>query len=255
MKSFIKHFLISLLPIRLYLILRWYDMKINRKSDFQKSQNKRLVCTNSGYSYKPFDDKKAIFVHIPKCAGISINKALFGNLAGGHKTLDDYLIIFEPHNFTYYFKFTFVRNPWDRLVSAYKFLEAGGFNDGDRKFFERELSHFSDFNDFVRNWLNSENIFKYHHFKPQKFFIIDKFNKVTVDYIGYFENINEDFNYIAKKLDVLEDLSKVNAVQRNDYREFYEEDTIKIVADVYKDDIEAFNYNFNGVTKYVRKIL
>ena len=76
-------------------------------------------------------------------------------------TLKEYSTVFEPATFQSYFKFTFVRNPYDRLVSAFHYLKQGGMNEKDKAFKEQELSSFENFGDFVRNWITSENIWKY----------------------------------------------------------------------------------------------
>lgn len=200
----------------------------------------------AGYSFKPFDEKKAIFVHIPKCAGIAINQAIFQNLGGGHKSFDTYICLFEAECIMTYFKFTFVRNPWDRLVSAYSFLEKGGVNENNKSFFKENLSCFSDFNDFVKNWLNKENIWKYAHFRPQWSYLLDKGNKVKLDFIGFFENIEEDFEYIKKRIDFDGNLKQMNAVDRNFYIDYYTQETIDIVAKVYEEDINFLGYNFDN---------
>ncbi|PTB82515.1 hypothetical protein C9933_01775, partial [Methylophaga nitratireducenticrescens] len=179
-----KNSIIKNLPIPLYLRLKRYHFRIFHNSKYKNFQAQRKKITSDGFSYKPFDDLKAIFVHIPKCAGISINKSLFGNLAGRHTTLDDYIKIFEPKAIENYFKFTIVRNPWDRVVSAYFFLLKGGLNSQDKTFFDQELSGYPDFDSFVRNWLNKENIWKWHHFRPQFHYILDTHNKVSLDFIG-----------------------------------------------------------------------
>lgn len=88
----------------------------------------------NNYSYKPLDNLKCIFVHIPKTAGISISRSIFGNLGGGHTKIRDYELIFSAKDFNNYFKFTFVRNPWDRIFSAYRFLKNGGINEEDNLF-------------------------------------------------------------------------------------------------------------------------
>ena len=104
-----------------------------KKTKFERLQQKRERLQDDGYTYKPYDDYRCIFVHIPKAAGMSICRSLFGNLAGGHATLSDYQIIFPRLEFESYFKFTFVRNPWDRVFSAYNFLKKGGATEFDRQ--------------------------------------------------------------------------------------------------------------------------
>lgn len=77
---------------------------------------------------------------------------------------------------------------------------------------------------------------------------------MSVDFIGYFELIEEDFNYIANRMNLEVKLSKSNAVARSDYRSFYDEETKLIVAEVYKKDIQLLNYEFNHVSTPVRKL-
>ncbi|MFP4354891.1 MAG: sulfotransferase family 2 domain-containing protein [Phycisphaerae bacterium] len=84
------------------------------------------------YTFYPFDKYRCIFVHIPKAAGVSVCQTLFGNLAGGHDTIEKYQKVFSWSDYKRYFKFTFVRNPWDRLASAYRFLRKGGSRSGMR---------------------------------------------------------------------------------------------------------------------------
>jgi hypothetical protein len=198
-----------------------------------------------GYGFKGFDQKKAIFVHIPKCAGISVCKTLFGNLGGGHNSLEQYTYIFPPKELLGYFKFTFVRNPWDRLVSAYHFLQKGGISNEDRSFYEKNLAKYKDFDDFVLNWVNKENIMLGPHFWPQTYYIKDKRNKVKVDFIGKFETIDEDFKFVCEKLGVPSiSLAKTNKSVRKNYQEYYTDETAGIVANVYKQDIKELGYTF-----------
>lgn len=249
-----KDKLIELLPMHAYLQLRWHDFRLNKKNSFKKIQQLRQTDKENSGGYLPFDKAQAIFVHIPKCAGISLNKALFNSIGGGHTTLDQYINVFPPAVLMSYFKFTFVRNPWDRVVSAYTFLEKGGLNKWDKSFYEKELQHYNSFESFVRGWLKTENLMKHHHFRPQNHYIIDKYNKISVDYIGYFELIEEDYAFIAQKIGINKSLKKQNAVNRVDYKEFYNEETRGIVADVYSKDIELLNYNFEGIIEPRRKI-
>lgn len=238
-----KQSIYDLLPTRLYLELKWLDFKFSQPNDFKLAQQRRMQDIN-GYGFRGFDEKKAIFIHIPKCAGISVAKSLFGNLGGGHNTLEQYSYIFPPKELLSYFKFTFVRNPWDRLVSAYHFLKAGGITEADAKFFDEHLSEFYDFNEFVLEWVNEENIWLGQHFRPQVSYLEDKRKKLKPDFIGKFESIEQDYAYICNKLGVAGTLPKTNQSNRMNFRNYYTPDTIEIVRRVYKKDIEGFNYDF-----------
>ncbi|OKY26881.1 hypothetical protein BI291_01660 [Thalassotalea sp. PP2-459] len=241
-----KKKLVSILPDNIYLRLLRFAYKKHNPKIFDSLQTKRKIETNDGYSYKPFDDNKAIFVHIPKCAGVSVCKKLFGNLAGGHTSINEYLVIFEPKNIKNYYKFTFVRNPWDRLVSAYFFLKKGGFGEKDKAWFEKELSMFSSFEQFVTEWVNKENIQKWHHFRPQTHYIIDRHEKVSLDFIGFLENMDDDFQFISNKLNIDAEISIQNKSQHNNYMTYYTEKTKKIVEQVYEQDIKTLGYNFDN---------
>src|SRR5947208_3465937 len=94
---------------------------------------------------------RCIFIHIPKTAGSSIALSLFGEQLE-HITYRDYQIA-NPRKFDRYFKFAFVRNPWDRVVSSYFFLRNGTMDEGNRAEAERLLAGYSDFGSFVRGWL------------------------------------------------------------------------------------------------------
>ncbi|TNC82677.1 MAG: hypothetical protein C9356_02025 [Oleiphilus sp.] len=241
-----KRKILTLLPTTWYLGARQWNYRRVSKRRYEQYQNKRTLVTDNGYSYKPFDEKKAIFVHIPKCAGISVSKALFGNLAGGHTTFDQYLDIFEPRCIHQYFKFTIVRNPWDRLVSAYFFLKGGGYDQQDRRWFESELADYESFDDFVINWLNKKNIWKWYHFQPQYHYMLDSLGKVSLDFIGFVENLEEDFRLIASQIGVNASLSQSNRSQHKGYQHYYSDETIARVSEVYAEDIKLLGYRFDN---------
>ena len=81
-----------------------------------------------------FEEKKCIFFHIPKTAGISVSTALFGNVKWGHRNVAFYKSHFGEKFFNSLYKFSFVRNPYDRLYSAFTFLKNGGMNNQDLLF-------------------------------------------------------------------------------------------------------------------------
>jgi hypothetical protein len=212
-------------------------------------QEMRAFETDRGRSLKPFDEQKCIFVHITKCAGISICMTLFGNLGGAHLRIPHYQLIFSQHEFEDYFKFTFVRNPWDRLLSAFLFLKKGGANKLDRQWVEANLGGYPDFHSFVINWVNRKSVNTWKHFVPQYKFVCEPGNQTPkVDFIGRFECINEDFAEVQKRLGNHSNLQHLNRTEggKKDYREYYTDETRTIVEDVYQEDIRIFGYDFDN---------
>jgi hypothetical protein len=207
--------------------------------------------TTDTISLKAFDTYKCIFVHIPKCAGISLGRAMFGDYTGNHMNIATYQLIFSKSEFESYFKFAFVRNSWDRLVSAYHFLKGGGFAKRDREWASANLYKFEDFEDFVKRWITPENVLTWEHFKPQHRYVCDPNGKLQVDYVGRFENINNDFDYICSQLGIKANLPHDNRTseKRKQYHSYYSDETREIVAGVYKKDIEMFGFRFDDLTE------
>ena len=189
--------------------------------------------------------EKCMFVHIPKCAGTSVRRSLFGR-DGGHRPLEIFRTMVPPEMFDRSFKFTFVRNPWDRLVSAFFFLQKSDL-ERNQRFARRNLSAYGDFDSFVRQWLTRKNIWSFTHFLPQVHFIcIDK--RLGVDFVGFYENLAEDFAAVAKKINRPTALLEENRLggRAKDYRQYYTDETRNIVAEVYAEDIGLLGYSFDN---------
>lgn len=189
---------------------------------------------------------RCIFVHIPKCAGTSIRQSLFGTV-GGHRTLIGYQTILPRRIFNESLKFTFVRNPWDRLASAFFFLKNREMKS-NKKWEKENLSQFDTFDSFVRQWVTRENVWTYSHFRPQYHFIRLEGKKPAVDFIGFYENLRSDFALLCEQLKSSATLRQENRNSRRtrDYRENYTDETRRIVAEVYAEDIELFGYSFDN---------
>lgn len=181
-----------------------------------------------------------IFIHIPKSAGTSVARALF-DAQSRHVRYLEYEKA-NPWKFRRYFKFTFVRNPWDRLVSTFFFLKSGGLNPLDAAFAEQYLSHYCDFSDFVMQGLNSDEVQHWVHFRPQSWFVCDPGGNLKVDFVGHFETLSEDFGYVARRLGLDRALPRSNASNHQHYRTYYDEKTWSVVAKTYQSDIELFGY-------------
>lgn len=181
-----------------------------------------------------FEEKKCIFFHIPKTAGISVSTALFGNVKWGHRNVAFYKSHFGEEPFNSMYKFSFVRNPYDRLYSAFTFLKNGGMNNQDLLFSKKYLNSYSDFNDFVMNGLNKKEIINWIHFKPQHYFLCDENENMVMDFVGKMENINEDFKTVCKQLNIEVELKKLNKGSNKKY--IYSEETKSIIKSTYKKD-------------------
>ncbi|TVQ46862.1 MAG: hypothetical protein EA365_04210 [Gloeocapsa sp. DLM2.Bin57] len=210
-----------------------------------------------GNPYREYNHKyQCIFVHIPKTAGTSFGRTIFENRDPSVSHTDCfYYRVFEPELFKQYFKFTFVRNPWDRLVSNYTyFLRSDHVNASQPSKATKFLTNYQDFESFVIDLENPqmrEYLFTLGHFRPQYEFICDYKLNLLVDYLGYFETLQEDFDKIVIKLNRPElELPYLNPSKKGkDYKDYYTDRTKKIVGELYKTDIDLFGYSFEGISK------
>ena len=226
------------------LLFKWQNQQEFKKLQTLRTQEPEKL---SAPTFKPFIDNKCIFVHIPKVAGVSVGYSLFQRHTGNHTSISEYQMVFSQKEFKRFFKFTFVRNPWDRLLSAYLFLIGGGRNQGDKKWADQHLSDFKSFDDFVLNWVSQENVNLGVHFKPQYLFVTNPGSmKLLVDFVGKFENLETDYQVVKKKLGFGDDLKFENKTKgkSDDYQKHYSPKTQEIVANVYKEDIALFGYKF-----------
>jgi chondroitin 4-sulfotransferase 11 len=195
-------------------------------------------------------DYQCIFTHIPGTAGKSIRQ-LFGvpefernheiegqNLeyALGHRALSDFV---NKKFYGGYFKFTFVRNPFDRLVSAFFYLDRGGCNEVDEQFRKERLAQYKgNFAAFVEDLPAFATAV---HFCPQTVWLCDDYGKLLPDFIGRYENLGPDISEIGKRLGLtLPKLRVLNASEHNPYVSYYDDATKRRVAQAYGRRYRAF---------------
>lgn len=185
-------------------------------------------------------------MHIPKCAGSSINQELNLKSVGfsGHSPMSYH------SEYSDYLSFTFVRNPYDRVVSAYKYFRKlkPGHRWYKRNSIISDAANEMDFNDFVHHINDFMKLMKREegsfesgiHFQPFYYFIDQ-----PIKHIGRFENIQRDFIKIRRFLDLpLKPLRKTNSTNNLNYRELYIEETKNLVYNIYQEDIKKYNYEF-----------
>lgn len=202
----------------------------------------KKILNNKAVFPKTFDKRKVILIEVPKAASSSLAAALFEGKRHGHLPLKYYeLLCSEP--LSKYFKLAFVRNPWARTLSAYNYLRQGGVGKRDQRWTEL-VSKFDSFDHFVSSWLNEDNIYKQIHFVPQRSFLEDKLGVVNIDYIGRYENLQEDFNELKERFELLRDLPKIKTGSSVDYKKFYTQAAREKIGYLYKQDIDEFGYEF-----------
>ncbi|WP_319548767.1 sulfotransferase family 2 domain-containing protein [Desulfogranum marinum] len=218
---------------------------------------------------------KCIFIHIPKCAGTSIEKAFghFEEYSGDNKQDHRSIRMLEPINsrcfaskenskefikrfwrqikpspnprsrytvsreqYADYFKFTVVRNPWARAYSWYKNVMRDDSHLKKMRI-SREISYY----DFLER-------FKYKKcLRAQTFWIKNYNGDIPLDYIGRFENLANDFEK-ACNLMKIESLKLPHELKGgvDNYQEAYDSKTRDLISRIYREEIELFGYSFDA---------
>jgi hypothetical protein len=206
---------------------------------------------------------KCIFVEVPKTGSTSV-RAILGkalkphlNLCETRRLMESYWVIrggrknrllewlylaipverrreIGRRQFESYFKFGFVRNPWDRVVSLYERKEATQL---------RQQMSFEQFVEWIK--LSSSTCI---HSSPHRYqldWFVDADGNILADFIGRFERLTEDWAFVAKRLGLTENLphTRPNARARH-YTEYYTARTRAIIEEKFRVDIETFDYQF-----------
>ena len=150
-------------------------------------------------------------------------------------------------------RFAFVRNPWDRLVSCYseKIREDGdaeNFVDGVSKILlSFNAFHGSmTFDDFVDAATAIPDDQADPHWRSQYTFLVDRSDRLAMDFVGRFEHLNRDIRCIAGKLGCELNLRHLLMSRRGAYSGYYNARTRERVARRYERDISMFNFTFEG---------
>jgi hypothetical protein len=227
---------------------------------------------------------KYAFIHVPKTAGSSITKFFVNNnyqlgldkrgwwdgakhiktprpeypflepklyRHGSWKDLHIYLLE-EGYDPSEYFKFAFIRNPWDKMVSNYHYYLQ--FMTCKKNKNKDDIKKIQWAKDSFETWCthSSEGVAYY---QDSRIFYINNYEnwlnspKLKVDFVGKFENLESDIKKIIETIcphvqyDELE-FPHINSTKRRPYQEYYSPKTIDIIRKYYKNTIELGNYEF-----------
>ena len=201
------------------------------------------------------ESKSFLFVHVQKTAGTSLADILKPhalNPASGrmNKLASDLGLVRDWRKFHFrkhanlrkaqsvipapvydgLFKFAFVRNPWERLVSWYQYVQRTPLHEDCRPG--------ETFADFAARFLE----------KPRRaqWWMIEDLNGVMgLDYVGRFENLNDDIAYLCQRIGIkAQTLPHRNKMADKDYRTFYDDRLALAVKNNWTREIDAFGYTF-----------
>lgn len=224
-------------------------------------------------SWSYHKDKNLLFIHIPKCAGSSLNSILGKQLHFNSTSLFIKLGTKAPHkdwvNGFYKFMknnedkieflkknpqiFTFVRNPYEKLFSAYQFLHTSS------PFLHKKI--YNCFEDFVDDKDLLSDYCYLHAFTTQTQHVSDENNELVINHYGKVESLMEDLNKIIENYNFKDtNLNEIHANSSKEVKiyEHYNNKLIEFVNQHFHDDFENFNYkkfqNLNEMEEYYKLI-
>lgn len=196
-----------------------------------------------------FRREEVIFVHVPKAAGSTINLCLFG-YRNGHCAIECYWHA-DPAFTEVAVKFSFVRHPYFRFVSAYNFLASGGMSTRDAEYQDKSPDAFSSIGAFAEacedvNFRNSII-----HLRPQAQFLsippTGRY-KIFMDFVGKTEFLNDHIDVLRGLLPQTIWLrlaqakqTKLNSAVKN--QPDINKDVFRKIRLIYQDDFELFGYD------------
>jgi len=210
-------------------------------------KNIGLYVRKSGFHKNELIKNQVIFIHVPKVAGIGLLKSLGVNYAN-HTPLYMYELE-DKEKFNKYFKIGFVRNPWERLVSAFFYLKQVPDKSSYGLMMKDKLNKVDTFENFVLELNNNlefrNEILKEIHFLCQYSWLMNSAGEIEMDYIGKFEDLEDGFLILKEKLHKEDaQLKKYNGSNHKPYWIYYNEEMVEIVRRIYSKDIITFNYDF-----------
>lgn len=178
-----------------------------------------------------------VFIHINKTGGSSIEKAL--GIGLDHSTAREKYRQLGAAAWSRKFTFTIVRNPWDKVVSHYHYrvrTNQTGLGDKTLPFGEWLQRVYVDRDPF---YFDQPRMFM-----PQKQWLVNESGEMLVEFIGRFENLQQDFDSICQRLKVEASLGHAKPSSRGSYRDYYDADSEALVREQFAEDIELFGYTF-----------
>jgi hypothetical protein len=209
--------------------------------------------------------RRAIFIHIPRTGGTSIEEVLHlrkaSNYYGFIPQQDLVPNSKTPQHFTYlelmrnlpsdfFADASFVRNPWDRFVSEFKWRQTrfrravrAGHVLSDKRYLN-SLRDFVEVLELPSAARTDATVGFDGHLETQTGFLIDAGGCISVDFVGSFENYDAHLKKVLSRLGVPPTVLHLNRTLPSDYRSHYDDYTRCAVGTFYAEDIKNFGYKF-----------
>ena len=134
-----------------------------------------------------------------------------------------------------YFKFAFVRNPYDRFVSVCAML-----NRRNPDYRERETA-------FMKRAIQVGRFQQRALVRPQRDMLVDEAGELGMDFIGRYESLQQSFAEACRRIGIPEQrLAQSNATDHRDYATYYDDELLRLVTDFYRPDFNSFDYAAPG---------
>jgi hypothetical protein len=153
----------------------------------------------------------------------------------GHIKAKELQARFPQHELDGFFKFAFVRNPWDWHVSVYHYVRQRPKHPNYAFF--KAFRDFDEYLDWRVHTMGAE---------LQSEFVCDASGNLLVDFVGHYETLDEDFAAVSRRLGIETTLPHKDGSSHLDFRDYYSTASRELVAEAYREDIERFGYAFDG---------
>jgi hypothetical protein len=192
--------------------------------------------------YITIEEKKLAWCFVLKCARTSIGKQL-----DACEYTTNYNTWYDKFQHPNYYRFIFVRNPWDRLVSTFRYMqENGGFKRHIITVYANSKCPVEPFERFVETVCGCPDKESDMHIRSQ--YISLPQLSPPAHFIGKFERLEEDWQRLVDKFDLPPLERHDRSTTHNHYSEYYSPALVDLVAKRYQEDIERFNYKFEKPT-------
>lgn len=205
--------------------------------------------------------RRLIFVHIQKTGGSAINLA-FGqpqNPPEKHRDATELRALYGEAAWSQSFKFSIVRNPWDRLVSWWTMIDsmrahvaAGGAASGFIRYVLQNALSFEQFIGLDGEIADADG--RKRVLRPQLSYITDAEGRLMVDHVGRFERLGAEVAVVAALRGKPVTLRRINASQHGPYHEAYTPSMRDRVGEAFAADIAAFGYRFEADSAEAQRV-